>query len=122
MHAHVPERSCTLADWTKGQPAYQQVADDLRRRIRNGDLVDGDQLPSYAVLMREFEVSITVARAAIAALRSEGLLSTHQGKGAFVLPGARANASAPADDLAALRRDLQTLADRVAQLEAGQVR
>lgn len=111
-----------MADWTKGQPAYQQVADILRRRIRNGELREGDQLPSYAALMREFDVSITVARAAIAALRTEGLLSTHQGKGAFVLPGAATTAAPPDEDLTALRRDLEALAGRVAQLEAAQTR
>ncbi len=107
-----------MADWTTGQPAYQQVADVLRDRIRTGVIGEGEQLPSYAALMREFDVSVTVARSAVAVLRSEALVSTHQGKGAFVLPRA-ADAAAPGrTDLAALRRDLDALADRVAKLEA----
>jgi DNA-binding FadR family transcriptional regulator len=107
-----------VADWTKGQPAYQQVADVLRERIRAGVYREGEQLPSYAALMQEFDVSVTVTRSAIAMLRAEGLVSTHQGKGAFVLLGAGDAAPSRDAELAALRRDLDALAGRVAQLEA----
>lgn len=107
-----------MADWTRGEPAYLQVAEALRQKIRAGHLRPGDQLPSYSELMREYDVSITVARSAVAQLRTEGLVTTHQGKGAFVLDGARA-AAAPRDaSVAALRRDLDALAARVAQLES----
>jgi GntR family transcriptional regulator len=116
--APTSRRSATLADWTKGQPAYQQVADALRAKIRAGELGEGDQLPSYAALMDEFGVSVTVARSAIAHLRSEGLVSTHQGKGAFVLPGAAEGAAARDTELTALRSELEALTQRVARLEA----
>jgi GntR family transcriptional regulator len=107
-----------LPDWTRGEPAYLQVAEALRQQIRSGQLVPGEQLPSYSALMREYDVSITVARSAVSELRSEGLVSTHQGKGAFVLEGA-AEAAVPRDaTIAALRRDLDALAARVAELEA----
>lgn len=107
-----------MADWTKGQPAYQQVADTLRRKIRLGEIPVGEQLPSYSELMREYDVSVTVVRSAVASLKAEGLLATHQGKGAFVLPGS-ATGDVPKDvELAALRRDLDALAGRVAQLES----
>ena len=79
---------------------------------------EGEQLPSYAALMREFGVSVTVARNAVAALRSEALVSTHQGKGAFVLPNAGRTAAPRRADLETLRRDLDVLAERVAKLEA----
>ncbi|GAY09637.1 winged helix-turn-helix domain-containing protein [Pseudonocardia sp. N23] len=107
-----------MPDWTRGEPAYLQVAESLRQKIRNGQLGPGDQLPSYSALMREYDVSITVARSAVAELRSEGLVSTHQGKGAFVLDGA-ADAAVPRDAaLAAMRRELDALSERVARLEA----
>lgn len=68
--------------------------------------------------MRDYDVSITVARSAVAQLRTEGLVTTHQGKGAFVLEGAPEAAAPPRDAaIAALRRDLDALAARVAQLE-----
>jgi GntR family transcriptional regulator len=106
-----------VPDWTTGQPAYQQVADLLRGAIRSGDIAEGEALPSLSALMHEHGVSITVAREAIRLLRTEGLVASHQGKGVFVLPGARAKV--PEDDqLAALRADLEALTERVARLEA----
>jgi len=106
-----------VADWTRGEPAYLQVAEVLRQKIRSGEIAPGDQLPSYSALMREYDVSITVARSAVAELRAEGLVTTHQGKGAFVLEGA-AEAAVPRDSaIAALRRELEALSNRVARLE-----
>src|SRR5437773_2228360 len=72
-----------MTDWS-GEPAYKQVADDLRARIRDGRLPVDSQLPSLADLMRQYEVSITVVRMALRELRGEGIISTHQGKGSFV--------------------------------------
>jgi DNA-binding GntR family transcriptional regulator len=65
-------------------PAYLQIADDLRDRILSGDLAAGDKLPSESDLMRDYNVSRTVSKMAINVLRSEGLISSHPGKGSFV--------------------------------------
>ena len=105
-----------MADWTTGEPAYRQVAAELRHAIRAGNYQEGDALPSYAELMKQHGVSITVAREAVRQLRTEGLVASHQGKGVFVLPGA-SKQQLPLDELATLRRDLRALTDRVAQLE-----
>lgn len=67
-----------------GEPAYKQVAKELRARIYDGGLEIGSQLPSIADLMRHYDVSITVIRMALSELRSEGLIDSHQGKGSFV--------------------------------------
>lgn len=72
-----------MTDWS-GRPAYAQVADTLRADIRAGRYPPGSQLPSYEALMRKHAVSITVIRSAVRELKTEGLVSTHQGKGAFV--------------------------------------
>lgn len=72
-----------MADWS-GRPAYMQVADALRTEIRGGRIPPGSQLPSYEALMRKYEVSITVVRSAVRELKTEGIVYTHQGKGAFV--------------------------------------
>ncbi len=61
-----------------------QVARQLARRIRDGVLAPGDQLPSGARLMEELQVSRSVVREAIARLESEGYVSARQGKGVFV--------------------------------------
>src|SRR5215831_16835561 len=72
-----------MADWT-GRPAYVQVADELRAAIRGGQFAPGSQLHSYEALMRKYDVSVTVIRSAVRELKAEGLVYTHQGKGAFV--------------------------------------
>ena len=72
-----------MTDWS-GRPAYAQVADTLRADIRAGRYPPGSQLPSYEALMRKHGVSITVIRSAVRELKTEGLVHTHQGKGAFV--------------------------------------
>ena len=67
-----------------GRPAYLQIADDLRELILSGQLAAGDKLPSQSDLMRDYDMSRTVAKMAINVLRSEGLITSHPGKGSFV--------------------------------------
>ena len=67
-----------------GRPAYLQIADDLRDRILSGNLGAGDKLPSESDLMRDYDMSRTVAKMAINVLRTEGLITSHPGKGSFV--------------------------------------
>ena len=68
-----------------GLPAYQQVADDLREAITQGALGVGDPIPSTTQLCAQYEVSATVARAAVAKLREEGLVRGQPGKAVFVV-------------------------------------
>ncbi|MEU4801231.1 GntR family transcriptional regulator [Actinosynnema sp. NPDC023587] len=68
----------------EGRPAYLQIADDLRRQILDGELQDGDQLPTAQEIMDDYGVSRIVVRNAINVLRSEGLVRTQQGSGTYV--------------------------------------
>lgn len=112
-------------DTWSGEPAYRQVADDLRAGIRNGRLAVDTQLPSLFDLMRQYEVSITVVRMALRDLRAEGLVTTHQGKGTFVrkVPPARADGDASIELRAAevaidqVWKYVQRLEARIAELE-----
>jgi GntR family transcriptional regulator len=102
------------ADWS-GRPAYVQVADQLRAAIRGGQYAPGSQLPSYEALMRKYDVSITVIRSAVRELKAEGLVYTHQGKGAFVRdplppPGAHSAGQGSAA-FQALMREVRSLHD-----------
>lgn len=67
-----------------GRPMYLVVADDLRKRIDRADLRPGDQIPSLAELVGEYDASTTTIRQALAVLRAEGHLVGQQGKGVFV--------------------------------------
>jgi GntR family transcriptional regulator len=72
---------------TPGAPVkYQQVADAIRAAIVSGALPPASALPSETQLMTEHDISRPTARAAIAALRAEGLITVLHGKGAFVRP------------------------------------
>jgi GntR family transcriptional regulator, transcriptional repressor for pyruvate dehydrogenase complex len=62
-----------------------QLVRELSRRISRGELKPGDKLPSEQHLIASFKVSRTVVREAISSLKAEGLVSTRQGVGAFVL-------------------------------------
>lgn len=66
------------------RPLYRQLADDLRDQIANGTIAVGDELPSTSRLMETHGVSITVARAAVRELRSEGIVVGQPGKGVYV--------------------------------------
>ncbi|MFF4380309.1 GntR family transcriptional regulator [Kitasatospora sp. NPDC001547] len=68
----------------QGEPAYLQLADDLREQIRSGKLTAGSALSSTRKLMDDHSVSSTVVKAAVSLLRTEGYVVGHQGKGVFV--------------------------------------
>jgi DNA-binding FadR family transcriptional regulator len=55
------------------------VAAQLRRKIINGELAEGDSLPGEAVLMEEFAVSRPTLREAFRVLESESLISIRRG-------------------------------------------
>ncbi|MFE5816957.1 winged helix-turn-helix domain-containing protein [Streptomyces sp. NPDC056479] len=113
-----------MADFTTGRAAYLQIADEFKRKIRDGKLTPGDKLPSESELMAKHSVSRTVARQAIARLREDGYAVSHQGKGSFAaLPGeGGAMKRSPefeqiTEYLSEVRRDVRRLAERMDQLE-----
>ncbi len=63
---------------------FKRVANALRAEILRGDLAPGGKLPSENQLAERFEVTRATVRKGIALLRSEGHVTSHQGKGAFV--------------------------------------
>lgn len=67
-----------------GRPKYRQVADDLRAKIANGTYPVEAELPSTSRLMANYDVSITVVRAAVKELANEGLVQGQPGKAVYV--------------------------------------
>ncbi|MGM0350871.1 MULTISPECIES: winged helix-turn-helix domain-containing protein [Actinomycetes] len=115
-----------MVEWT-GKFAYQQVADDLRRRIAEGEFTEKGQLPSYGDLQTEYKITVTVARSAINRLKTDGLVVSHQGKGVFLTSNAGTTAAQLADpagtvtelreEVEKLRAEVGELRERVATLE-----
>ncbi len=62
-----------------------QLVREITERIDAGSYAAGAKLPTEQELINEFGVSRTVVREAISNLKASGLVSTHQGIGAFVL-------------------------------------
>jgi GntR family transcriptional regulator len=62
----------------------QRIIDDITGQIEAGRLRPGDQLPSAAELRAQYEVSITVVRAAVNWLKAVGLVEGVPGVGVFV--------------------------------------
>jgi GntR family transcriptional regulator len=69
------------------EPLYRRIADDLRRRIDDGELPEDDQqpLPSEIELMDYYEASRNTVRDAIKLLSTRGLVETRPGQGTFVI-------------------------------------
>lgn len=69
---------------TPTQPLTTGIVDWLKDEIEQNRLMEGSKLPSEKQLCEQFGVSRSVVREAISQLKSEGLVSSHQGRGVFV--------------------------------------
>jgi GntR family transcriptional regulator len=65
-------------------PKYVRVRDWLLDRILSDGLARGDRLPSESDLVRQFGVSRVTVRQALEALRNDGIIESHHGKGWFL--------------------------------------
>jgi len=64
--------------------AYLQVADDVERRISDGEITV--KLPGERELAEQYGVAYTTVRRAMGVLRDRGVIITRQGRGTFVNP------------------------------------
>jgi DNA-binding GntR family transcriptional regulator len=105
-----------MAQW-KDRPAYQEVADDLRRRIHDQEFPVGAKLPSHAELMREYNVSVTVVRMALDDLGSDGLIRSQQGKGTFIHATPETGEPERSAAFLALQEQLIAIANHLSQID-----
>lgn len=63
---------------------YEQIQNQIKNQIINGNLKPGDPLPSIRVLAKELKVSIITSKRAYEELEKEGFIETVVGKGTFV--------------------------------------
>lgn len=77
-----------MAELKRRDTLAGQLVKVIGDRISENQYKLGDKLPSEQDLIREFGVSRTVVREAIATLKAGGMVSTHQGIGAFVTQSA----------------------------------
>ena len=67
-----------------GVPSFQKIKDHILRRIHAGELKEGDQIPTEAVLGRQFGVARMTVNRALRELASEQSVNRIQGLGTFV--------------------------------------
>ena len=63
---------------------YEEIADDLQRRIEAGEFPPGSRLPSRRELTARYEVTEPVIDRAMQILRVKGITETLAGVGVFV--------------------------------------
>ncbi len=65
-------------------PIYEQIVDQIKTLIRNGELKENDCLPSVRTLSRELKISALTVKKAYDTLEQEGFTETIHGKGTYV--------------------------------------
>lgn len=65
-------------------PIYEQIVDQIKTQIRNGDLKENDNLPSVRGLSKELKISALTVKKAYDTLETEGFVITVHGKGTYV--------------------------------------
>lgn len=99
----------------KASPLHEQVAEDIRQRVRDGEYEVGAKLPSLRDLRETYDVAEVTVHTAIRELQREGVLVSSAGRGTYVsaLPVDQGSG----DDVDQLRRDVASLSSRVERLE-----
>ena len=65
-------------------PIYEQIMDQIKAAIMNGELTEDTLLPSVRGLSRELKISALTVKKAYDNLEQEGFTVTVHGKGTFV--------------------------------------
>ncbi len=66
------------------EPIYQQIVNQLKAQILNGELDAGEGLPSIRALAKLIGVSVITTKRAYEELERSGFVYTQPGKGSFV--------------------------------------
>ena len=69
---------------TTDAPIYDQIKEQIKAQIVNGELKEGEALPSMRLLAKELKISIITTKRAYEELEREGYIESYVGKGSFV--------------------------------------
>ncbi len=65
-------------------PIYEQIEEQIKSMILNGQMKEGDALPSMRLLAKELKISLITTKRAYEDLEREGYIQSFTGKGSFV--------------------------------------
>jgi len=66
---------------------FEQIAQQIEKRILSGELQSGDRLPTERELSQQFHASRTAVREAMKTLAQRGLVDMRPGRGTIVIDG-----------------------------------
>ena len=66
------------------KPIYDQITTQIKAMIMNGELAEGDVLPSMRALAKSIHVSVITVKTAYENLQRDGFIETTVGRGSFV--------------------------------------
>lgn len=69
---------------SSGEPIYVQITSQIKAMIMNGELKEGDALPSMRNLAGQLRISVITTKRAYEDLEREGFIESYTGKGSFV--------------------------------------
>ncbi|MFN2297250.1 MAG: GntR family transcriptional regulator [Anaerolineales bacterium] len=72
-------------DFHEREPIYLQIVDQVKSLIASGVLKPGSQLPTVREVAAELRINFNTAARAYRLLHEEGIISTQQGRGTYVL-------------------------------------
>jgi GntR family transcriptional regulator len=71
-------------DFRSDQPIYIQIVEQVRRKVANGELKQGDQLPTVRQLATDLRVNFNTVARAYRLLDEARVISTQQGRGTYI--------------------------------------
>ena len=69
---------------SSGKPIYEQITSQIKQKIMQGELKEGDALPSMRLLAKDLRISVITTKRAYEDLERDGFITTVVGKGSFV--------------------------------------
>jgi len=67
-------------------PIYEQIKEQVKSQILNGELIEDEMLPSLRQLAKDLKISVLTTTRAYNELEQEGFITSRQGKGFYVMP------------------------------------
>jgi GntR family transcriptional regulator len=74
-------------DFHEREPIYLQIVEQVKSLIASGVMKPGSQLPTVREVAAELRINFNTAARAYRLLHEEGIISTQQGRGTYVLEG-----------------------------------
>lgn len=69
---------------SSGKAIYEQITSQIKAKVMNGELQNGDALPGIRSLAKELHISVITVQHAYEELQRDGFIETVAGKGTFV--------------------------------------